>query len=463
MRFVLPLAAVAFASLTTYWLGSDPVVAALGLIAAVIVSAAFDRVAGLFAAVLATISLVWLTALHDAATERHIEGLEIAIFAIVAILVATIVTRERRARRTARLAERETEFRIRVTDAVMRGMPVSEAVDMGARGLSQIYELAACTLATSTTVSTVERHPKHGRLFNITTGKISAAVTAREDLPLNARTLESLTVLVTTLGVLFDRATLEQELDRTRIDFETNKARAVFFAAAGHNLRTPLASIRVSLSTLLDAQAELIATEREELIQTAYDEMLRLENLVTNILHLSRVRSDQSTVDLQPVDLGEIIKVTVNRIEPIAPDHTLVVDLPAALGMVPLCQTMIEQVLTNLLENAVRWAPPESPVTIEVLAGPSQVRLSVIDRGPGVPAGAEEEIFSEFFHLAPGDPREGSGLGLAIARAMVEAHKGQLRYGPTPGGGATFTAEFPVVDPTSPTEHRILVDHGSDE
>jgi two-component system sensor histidine kinase KdpD len=206
--------------------------------------------------------------------------------------------------------------------------------------------------------------------------------------------------------------------------------------------------VKAAAATLLASWSRIEPEERRELLETIADEAERLERLVRNTLELSRIRAGALDVEHEPVDIADLVQHAVRRLRPIARAHRVRLDVPEDLPPIWLDVTMTEQILLNLLENALRFAPPGS----EILVGAHRVdrdhlELRVADHGPGVPAGAHEQIFEEFQSL---DPRPhsgngpGTGLGLAIVRALVIAHGGSVRYEDTAGGGATFVCTFPL-------------------
>ena len=166
-----------------------------------------------------------------------------------------------------------------------------------------------------------------------------------------------------------------------------------------------------------------------------------------NTLELSRIRAGALEVEPERVDIADLVQHAVRRLRPIARAHRVRLDVDDDLPPVSLDVTMAEQILLNLLENALRFAPPGSEIVVgaHVLApsDPDEIELRVADHGPGVPAEARDRIFEEFQSAETRPDRSGTGLGLAIVRALVVAHGGSVRYEDTPGGGATFVCTFP--------------------
>jgi two-component system sensor histidine kinase KdpD len=272
------------------------------------------------------------------------------------------------------------------------------------------------------------------------------ALSGRRHAPLSASDEALLESLVASVATAVDRFELREEVRDVRLAAEISQQRAGFLSAISHNLRTPLTAVKAAASTLLASWSRIEPEERRELLETIADEAERLERLVRNTLELSRIRAGALEVDLQPVNIGDMVQHAVRRLRPIARAHRVRLDVDDGLPEVWLDITMIEQILLNLLENALRYAPPGSEIIVSVRPDGECFALRVSDHGPGVPAEDRELVFEEFQISRHGE-RGGTGLGLAIVRALVRAQNGSVQYEETPGGGATFVCRFPM-------EHR---------
>jgi two-component system sensor histidine kinase KdpD len=256
-----------------------------------------------------------------------------------------------------------------------------------------------------------------------------------------------LEALVAGLGAALDRLRLETEARDARVAVQVSRTRSGFLSAVTHNLRTPLASIKAATSTLLSPEAHLDADDRHELLETVYDETDRLGHLVDNILEVSRIRAGALDVHRQPVDVAELAQAAIRRLRPIARAHRVRLDVPPDVGDLEVDIEMMEQVFGNLLENALRFAPPGSEILVSARRVGDGVVVRVADHGPGVPSDERERIFEEFARVDARPDATGTGLGLAIARALVTAHGGTISCSETPGGGATFELSIPREAP----------------
>jgi two-component system sensor histidine kinase KdpD len=210
--------------------------------------------------------------------------------------------------------------------------------------------------------------------------------------------------------------------------------------SVSHDLRTPLASIRAVASDLRDGVVYDEAT-RKELLDTVCDEAERLDRIVANILSLSRIETGALTPDRQAVALDELVADRVRRLSGLFRQVRVQVEIPADLPLVDGDYTQIDQLVTNLLENAARYAPPGSLVRVGASEREAFVELRVADEGIGVPDWERRRIFEPF---RTGEGSRSSGVGLAICRAIIEAHGGTIDVDRTPGGGATFIVTLPV-------------------
>lgn len=234
----------------------------------------------------------------------------------------------------------------------------------------------------------------------------------------------------------------EHEAREAREQAEINSARAALFSSVTHDLRTPLASITASVTSLLDDDAAFASEDRRELLDTIHHEAVRLNRVVGNLLDLSRMRAGALVPSRTLTGIDEVVDAVVTRLEPVLRSHTLVVRIEEGLPDLAIDVVQIDQVLTNLLENAARFSEAETPISVNADHHGEAVRIRVEDEGEGIPASDRDRVFEPFVHRA-GSP--GSGLGLAISRAIVEAHGGTIWIDDGRSKGASVVFELPVV------------------
>jgi PAS domain S-box-containing protein len=235
--------------------------------------------------------------------------------------------------------------------------------------------------------------------------------------------------------------TRERELDQTKTEF---------LSIASHELRTPMTSIKGSLDLLLGGFAGHLSDETKELLGIAQSGCERLIRLINDILDLSKIEAGRMQLHLQPMNFLDSVQRSVRTIKNYADSFqvTLAVDAPAVLPDVLGDRDRIDQVITNLLGNAIKFSPADDTVTLSLRPIGPEVECRVVDHGPGIPPDQVEYIFGKFQQLdAVGPRRGGTGLGLAIARALVHEHGGRIWVETEPGKGSQFAFTLPVAHP----------------
>lgn len=241
-----------------------------------------------------------------------------------------------------------------------------------------------------------------------------------------------------------ERDQLAIEAANARIQAEAEQVRSSLLSSVSHDLKTPLAAIAGASSSLLEA-ASIDEDTRRQLLETVADEAARLNRLLENILQMSKLDAGAATPNCQWHVLEELVGSALHRTRNELAQHEVAVNLPKDLPLLYVDGLLMEQVFVNLLENAVRYTPEGSEVTIRAALDGKWVRIAVSDNGPGLPAGAEDRIFDKFYRASPTvDGGRGSGLGLAICRAIVKAHGGTIVAANRPIGGAEFVIRLPL-------------------
>ncbi len=248
-------------------------------------------------------------------------------------------------------------------------------------------------------------------------------------------------------AVSVERITLAEDIDRARMVAETERLRSALLTSLSHDLRTPLASILGAASSLESYDALLDAAGKRDLLRTIQEEAERLGRFVANLLDMTRLEAGALSPKREAADLGEVVGSALARAGKVLAAHRLEVDIAAGLPLLDLDVVLFEQALFNVLDNAAKYAPAGSLVTVRawVETASREVRLQVLDEGPGIPSAALARIFEKFYRVHAGDrQRAGTGLGLAIARGFVEAMGGRIEAGNRTGQtGAVFTFIFP--------------------
>ncbi|MCJ2082163.1 sensor histidine kinase [Methylobacterium sp. J-090] len=253
-------------------------------------------------------------------------------------------------------------------------------------------------------------------------------------------------VLADMAALAIERVRLVEDLDRAERAAETDRLRQALLTSISHDLRTPLSSVLGAATTLRDFDEALPRDAKVDLLATIISESERLNRFIVNLLDMTRLEAGAVAASLAPQDVGETVDTALRRLGPILAGHRVCLDLPTDLPALRLDPVLFEQVLVNLLDNAAKYAPEGSTVTVKGSAERGQVRLQILDEGDGLPEADVERVFDKFYRVRKSDSvRAGTGLGLAIARGFVEAMGGTLTADNRRDRlGAVFTILLPV-------------------
>src|SRR5918996_101549 len=227
------------------------------------------------------------------------------------------------------------------------------------------------------------------------------------------------------------------------VRIETERLRNSLLSSVSHDLRTPLATITGAVSTILEKRARLDTRTERELLESVHEEAERLNRLVQNLLEMTRLESGTLRLKKELHPPEEIIGAALSRLGKRLVDRRVTTRVPSDLPLVPMDDVLIEQVLVNLLDNAVKYTPSGSPIEVIATATDQNLTIEVADHGPGLPPGEEHRVFEKFYRSEPVGGR-GAGLGLAICRGIVRAHGGRIWAQNLPGAGVAFLFTLPL-------------------
>jgi two-component system sensor histidine kinase KdpD len=256
------------------------------------------------------------------------------------------------------------------------------------------------------------------------------------------------------LALALERDRMVVSAADARLRAETEQVRNTLLSSVSHDLKTPLAAIAGASSTLLQLEPTPVGTRRE-LVDTIVEEAERLNRLLENILQIARLDSGAITPNKQWHVLEDIIGSALRRTQRLLSHHQVEVRLPPEMSLFFVDGLLMEQVFTNLLENAARYTPAKSHITLSATAQDRVLVVTLADNGPGLPVGSEERIFDRYYRgTTSPDTGRGSGLGLAICRAIIRLHGGTVRAANRPQGGAEFIVRLPQPEnsPKLPVE-----------
>jgi two-component system sensor histidine kinase KdpD len=403
--------------------------------------------AALIAAVVGSLLLNYYFAppIHTLTITDSENILALGIFLLVAVLVSRVVDFAARRSAVAARASAEAETLSMLAGSLLRGEQALEALLARVRetfGMTSV-SLLKRTIGTSwEALATLGPEPP----LQPADGDCAAEIDEKQSLvlkghPLSADDQRILTAFAAEVAVAYRQRELAEAASAVEPLVESERARTALLNAVSHDLRTPIASAKAAVSSLLAEDVDWSEADRLELLTSANESLDRLTDLVTNLLDLSRLQAGVLPVLVAPIGLEDVV---VRVVEQNAPrGGSIDVDVATDLPEVSADAGLLERVVANLVQNALRYSPARSRVTITASAHAGLVELRVIDRGPGIPAADAEAVFAAF-QRRDDSPAAGAGvgLGLAIARGFTEAMGGHVFAEETPGGGATLVVQL---------------------
>ncbi|WP_322410606.1 DUF4118 domain-containing protein [Microbacterium invictum] len=410
----------------------------------------------LFAAVLSglTLDFLFVEPLYTVTIDDPLHALALGLYVIIAILVSYIVDQAARAARVARRAAAESELLATVAGSVLRGESAIPALVTRTR---EALGLAGVRLATAdgTTIAT-DGEPVRGDDFvtmDIGRGP-DGEPRGRLELhgTLGARERRLLDAITAQLAAALEHTDLTATARAADALAEADQVRSALLSAVSHDLRRPLAAALAAIGGLRAAGDQLSPADRRELLETADESLSTLAQLVTDLLDVSRVQAGVLAVSLSPVDAAGAVLAALDELD-LGPDDVelgLDPDVPA-LTADPV---LLQRVLVNVLANARRHSPDGARVLVTTSRLGQSAEIRIVDRGPGVSAERQEDMFAPFQRLGDVDNTTGLGLGLALSRGFTEGMGGALTPENTPGGGLTMVISLPLADTPAPIPTR---------
>jgi two-component system sensor histidine kinase KdpD len=242
-----------------------------------------------------------------------------------------------------------------------------------------------------------------------------------------------------------ERAQLAEQARYAEVAQSAEKLQTALLNTISHNLRTPLATITGVLSTLNDQHTQLDEETRRSLGETAMQEAERLNRLVGNLLDMTRLEAGALRLVREPCEVGDVIGAALEQSSGMLTDRQVHVNAPQDLPLVPMSFVLIQQVLVNLLDNAVKYSSPNAPIEISAHLTDGEVQIKVADRGVGIPVDDLTRVFDKFFRVQHPGRSGGSGLGLTICRGIVELHGGRIWAQERLGGGTIVVFGLPLA------------------
>jgi two-component system sensor histidine kinase KdpD len=261
----------------------------------------------------------------------------------------------------------------------------------------------------------------------------------------NTSEMELVTALANQSSVAIQRAILTEISREMELAKKTQALQAALLNSISHDLRTPLVSITGALSVFSQDFEAVDAADRKELLQAAYDDSLHLNEIVENILDMTRVESGNLKITVKPCDLRDLIGASLTQLKDKLEGRMVAVDIPGNLLEVPVDFSLMMRVFINLIDNAAKYSPAGSEISIGAKTDGDMATITIKDSGFGIPDGDLEHVFDKFFRAVKPRQVSGTGLGLSICRGIVEAHGGKIWARNNIESGAVFFIKLPLV------------------
>ena len=436
-------------------------VVAVLYVLAVVVSARFGGAAsGLVSAVASFLALnfFFTSPLHTFAVASSEDVVALFVFLATAVLVGLLFSTTLEAKAKAERRELEATLVNRLATRLLSGMSADQVLTDFATGLCDVFGFTRCRITTSFSEpvdvgsSLDEAIPRvvpiraREQLGEIAVWSDRGALRSDE-----AAIIQS---LATQVALALEGVRLSVEVRRAELEAQASQLKAALFSGVTHDVKTPLAAITTSVTSLIEGRGFSEADRRAHL-DTIKQEAERLHRVVNNLLDVARLRAGALEPMRKPTGIDEVLENVVSRLQPLLAGREVEMRIGDDVPEVLIDVVQIDQVLTNLIENAVKFTPAGTPISLLVVGNEDGVRVTVADRGPGIPKEDRTRIFEPFERAAT--TASGTGLGLAISHAIVTAHGGRMWVSDRPTGGAAFTFELfctPGENPTEVTDAR---------
>jgi len=270
--------------------------------------------------------------------------------------------------------------------------------------------------------------------------------------PEQARLLEA---FASQAALAIERVQLADQARQAQLLQATEKLQTALLNSISHDLRTPLVSVTGVLSSLQESGDSMDEETRKNLLETAGEEADRLNRLVGNLLNMTRIEAGAMRVSRELCDVQDVIGTALEQVSNRLVERQVKIEIPEDLPLVPMDFVLIEQVLVNLLDNAVKYSTSQQLIEVKARTSRESLEINIMDRGVGIPPEDLEKVFDKFYRVQRPESVSGTGLGLAICKGIVEAHRGSIRAENRTGGGTTMTVTLPLIMAEADEANRI--------
>ena len=424
------------------------VVALLYVLAVLIAVRVGGAVAGIVASIASFLSLnfFFTPPIHTFGVGTLEDLVALLVFLVVSATVGLLLSSAVAARASVERRERAARLMNRLATRLLSGEEPETVLTDFSRALCMMLDLARCEISTGyvgdVIVEVSEVPPSSGdevllRPGSEETGHMRVWGAGGQ---LAGEELDVLRSLATQLALALEGMRLNAEVRKAEVDAHSSRLKAALFSGVTHDVKTPIGAILTSVTSLIDGRG-FSKEERWDHLDTIRQEAERLHRLVNNLLDIARLRSGALVIHREPSPIDELVESVINRLRSLLDGREVELRIGEDVPDVPMDVVQIDQVITNLIENAIKFTPPKSTISLAAVGDQGRIRVTVSDSGPGIPKDDRGRIFQPFERGST--TTSGTGLGLAVADAIVQAHGGRMWVSQSPTGGAAFTFELP--------------------
>ncbi len=443
----------------------------------VIVASQYGRGPAVFASVIsvASFDFFFVPPFYTFAVSDTQYLVTFAVMLTIALVISTLTARIRQQAQSARLRESRTASLYLMSRELSSTLNLGDLITIGLRHVAEVFECKVAIYLPNFEGVLQVRRPLEG----LDAGVAVWAFKNKQPAGLSTSTLPAANALYVPLfgakaviGVLairpsdidrflapeqlhlletfgnqiaiaLERAQLADDNERARLQVKAEQLRNSLLSSVSHDLRTPLATITGAASTIMEGSTSLTVEKCRDMAAEIFHESERLNRLVGNLLDMTKVQSGNLKVRKEWCPIDEIIGAALSYVDDRLSGRQVRILIPSELPLIPVDSILIQQVLVNLLENALKYTPAGSELVLRASVSDQVAQIEVADRGSGIPPAHIEKIFEKFFREEASD-RTGVGLGLAICSGIVEAHGGKIWVENRAGGGAVFKFTLPI-------------------
>ena len=399
--------------------------------------------------------------LHTFIVGKIEDLVALLVFLVVSITVGLLLSKAEGARLSVERREIAARLLNRLATRLLSGDDPKEVLTDFSRHLCDKFHLTRCEISTDflgdvavTTEELEEPVPGEVARFQLRAGSNEIGVMQIwGDKGRSADDQAVLRSLATQLAFALEGMRLSVEVRKAELEAHGSRLKAALFSGVTHDVKTPLGAILTSVTSLIDGR-DFSNEERWDHLDTIKQEAERLHRLVNNLLDIGRLRSGALVIHKAKSPIDELLESVINRLRPLLQGRQVELRVAEDLPDIPMDVVQVDQVVTNLIENAIKFTPAGTPISLVAVGDGRRVRVTVADRGPGIPKEDRRRLFEPFERGSTAVA--GTGLGLAVADAIVQAHGGRMWVAQSPTGGAAFTFELPGEVGTDLTPRGVM-------